>query len=89
MKLYNHFLVVGIAIFFIASTLSGKGIMHCLTISKPRYSNSFPAKKDFSAFTLKPAHFNLFRTLSNFLIWSSKDPKRVGHHYAIEHSLDH
>ena len=35
MKLHSCFLVVGTAIFFIASTLSVKGIMPCLIILKP------------------------------------------------------
>ena len=56
MKLRNYFL----AMFLIAPTLSGKGIMPSLIIFKPKYSTSFLAKKDFSTFTLKPVNFNLF-----------------------------
>ena len=73
MEAYNCFLVVGIAIFFITSTLSGKVIMPSVVILKSRYSNSILAKKGIFALTLKPADFNLFRTLSSFLVWSSKD----------------
>ena len=39
-----------IAMLLIASTLSGKGIVCCLDALNPRYSSSFLAKKDFSAF---------------------------------------
>ena len=61
-------MIVGIAIFFIASTLFGKGIKPCMVILKPRYSTMPQAKRDFSAFTLKPADFDLFRTLSSLLM---------------------
>ena len=53
MKLLDFFLVVGTAMFMIASMLSGKGIIACL----PKYSSSFLAKKDFSTFTF---YFVLF-----------------------------
>ena len=68
MKLCNCFLVVGTAIFYIASTLLDKDIVPSLINLNPRYSNSFLAKKDFSVFTLKPADFYLLKTLSSFLI---------------------
>ena len=52
MKLLNYFFVVFTTMFLIASTLSGKGIMSCQVILNPRYSSSFLAKKNFSAFTI-------------------------------------
>ena len=58
--------------FLIASTLWGKGIVPCLIILNPRYSRSFPAKKDFSTFTLNPFCFNLLNALSILLMWYSK-----------------
>ena len=38
--------------FLMSSTLSGKGIMPCLVILNPRYSGTFLAEMDFSAFFL-------------------------------------
>ena len=63
MKLLNCFLVVGTAMFLIASTLLGRGMMPSLVILKPKYSSSSFAKKDFSAFTLKPAACSFLSTL--------------------------
>ena len=54
--------------FLIASILSSEVIMPCLVIQNPRYSSSFLAKEDFSAFTLKPFWFNLLSIMSNLLM---------------------
>ena len=68
MKLFNYFLAVGTAIFFTVSTLSGRGIFPSLVVLKPRYPNSFPAKKNFSFLTLNLADYDVLRNLSSFLI---------------------
>ena len=77
-------------IFSIASTLSGKGIMPCLVILKPRYSSTYLAKKDFSVFTLKSADLSLIKKLSpkiNFILGDNAvEPKGVKSNYFGEGS---
>ena len=84
MKLHNCFIVVGTAIFFIASTLSGLGMMPSLIILNPKYFNSCLAKKYDSTFTVKPTNLNSFEMLSIFSIQLS-----VGRQYKFQHNLDH
>ena len=48
-KLLSCFLLVGTAMCLITCTLSGKGVIACLVILKPRYCKLSLAKDDFSA----------------------------------------
>ena len=65
-------LLVGTAMCLIACTLSGKGIIPCLVLSKSRYSKLSLAQNDYSALILKPAAFSLLRTIFTLCRWSSK-----------------
>ena len=62
-KLVSYFLLVGTAMYLIACTLLGKGIMPYLVILKPRYNKLSLAKSDLSALILKPATFSVFKTI--------------------------
>ena len=73
MKLLSCLLLVGTAMSLIARTLSGKGIMPCLVILKPRYSKLYLAN-DFSALIMKPAALSFFTTIFTLFRWSSKLP---------------
>ena len=70
-KLLSCFLLVGTAMRLIACTLSGKGIMPCLGILKPRYSKLSMAKNDFCALILKPATFSFFIIFYTLFRWST------------------
>ena len=48
LKLLSCYSLVGTAMSLIACTLTGKGIMPCLVILKPRYFKSPLAKNDLS-----------------------------------------
>jgi hypothetical protein len=55
-KLRNCFFLVGGWIFNIACTFFGSGWIPSLVIQYPKYSSSVHPKKDFFAFTFRPAN---------------------------------